>query len=169
MSRSPLLAPGPIPPPFQDAEVPAFAVTKVVQAAGEVILDYALESGGAPVTVRDKVLHETLPDVVEVSVGGWYGTLGQWSLLERYVGQIRLEGVTKCRQVFPDGESIDFLIEENFWHTRKRVTLESPQVGLWQIKCKRVVPLPFSTLVFDRSRQVWVAKEPFLTAMGIKP
>lgn len=168
MAKEGLLSPGPIPPPFQDAEVPAFAVTKVIEGKGEIILDYVLESGGPPVNVREKHLHETLPDAVEVSAGGWYGTMGQWSLLERYLGQIRLEGVFKALQIFAEGESTEFLIEENFWGNRKRLTFESFQVGLWQVKCKRIVPLPFSTLVFDRARQVWVAKIPFLQELGIK-
>jgi hypothetical protein len=161
-----LLHPGPVPPPFKDAGIPPFVMVRQEQRGRDLLLHYVLESGGPPVNVRSKALHETLPGLVEVSVGGWYGTMGQWSLLERYLGVVEFRSVSHLSQVAPEGTRADFFLEKRFWGGL-RVTVESEQLGLFQFRCKAATPLDYQTLVFDKKRHLWVDKVEMLNALGI--
>jgi hypothetical protein len=165
MKSSRLIEDGPLPAAFQDREVPLFVVTKVEEEDNRVVLEYTLEAAGPPLFIRERNRYDELPEKVEVSVGAWGGTMGRWSLLERYVGKIQCDGASGLRQLFEEGRAQDFVVEKGFF--RKRVTFESFQVGMWRLKCRRVIPLSFTTLVFDKSRHVWVAKDPFLKDLGL--
>jgi hypothetical protein len=163
----PLIQPGPVPPPFQAAQIPPFCIDRIVQDGDTVLLHYILEAAGPGLNVKDKYLHETLGGKVEVAAGGWYHTYGRWSLLERYMGTLKCTGVTELLKLDAEGLRNEFFVEKSWWRKTLTVTVESERLGLYRLRCATVTPQPFQTLAFDKRRQVWVDKEELLRSLGI--
>ena len=143
-------------------EHPQFFIYKIEREGSTCRLHYALEDRGMSIHASDKSRFDRIPQCVQVVSGGWYGERGRWSPLERFEGTIICEGVSSYEVLSNSGSDHAFEVRKPWLGSTKTVVIESESVGKVELKCSRIVPQPFSSLLFSVQDDKWLPRGEFL-------
>lgn len=143
-------------------EHPQFFVYRIEKEGSDYRLHYALEDRGMSIHATEKTRFDKIPQCVQVVSGGWYGERGRWSPLERFEGTIICEGVSSYEVVSGSGSDYAFEVSKSWLGSTKKVVIESESVGKVELKCSRIVPQPFSSLLFSVQDDQWRSRGEFL-------
>ena len=99
-----------------------------------------------------------MPSKIEVVSGGWYGNKGRWAPLERYTGSIICEGVDALEKISEKGEDFSFKVRKSFFSRNKILTVESENIGIVEIRCKKIIPQKYEISLFSKVQNQWVPR-----------
>lgn len=147
-----------IPLPLSFKNEPEFLVHKIEREEQNIRLYYRVEGRGVSIHVEDHNKFEELPSKIEVVSGGWYGNKGRWSPLERYTGTIICEDVDEMKNISKEGEDFSFKIRKPFFSRNKVLIIESENIGVVEIRCKKIIPQKYDILLFSKIQNEWVLR-----------
>lgn len=146
----------PIPLSFEDE--PEFLIHKIEREENNIRLLYRVEGRGFSIYLKDRGKFEELPSKIEVVSGGWYGTKGRWRPLVRYTGSIICEDVEGIKKISEKGENFSFKVRKAVFSRKKILTIESENIGIVEIKCKKIIPKKYEALLFNKIQNQWVPR-----------
>lgn len=150
-----------IPQPLKNKVEPEFYIYKLENIDKNVILHYYFDGKGISINMDDIDRFQALPDKIEIISGGWYGDSGRWSPLTRYSGTIICENVKGIKKLSESGTNYKFKIRKSLLSSCLILTIESDKIGVVQIKCKKIVPQAYETLLFDKIEDEWKPRSSF--------
>lgn len=148
-----------IPLPLSFKDYPEFLVYKIEREDQNIRLYYRVEGRGMSIHFEERSKHEELPNIIKVLSGSWYGNKGRWTPLERYTGSIICEDVEEMKKISDKGIDFSFKIRKPIFSKFKILTIESEEVGIVKIKCKRIVPQKYEIALFSKAKNQWVARD----------
>ena len=159
MKSSKLIEKQNIPLPLSFKDNPEFLVYKIEREEQNIRLYYRVEGRGFSIPFRDHNEFEELPNKIKVVSGGWYGNKGRWAPLERYTGTIICEDVDSVKNNSEKGENFSFKVHKPFFSRNKTLTIESENIGIVEIKCKRIIPQKYEISLFSKIQNEWVPRK----------
>jgi hypothetical protein len=145
-----------LPLDFYFEREPQFFVHKIEREGKTATLHYFAEGLGRSIYFYDYQKFEELPSKVEVASGGWYGDKGRWTPLEKYDGTILCKGVSVMKKISDKGVNFKFKVRKPFISRYKILTIESENVGVVEIECRKISPQPFKVFLFDKIKNEWI-------------
>lgn len=140
-------------------EHPQFYIYKIENEEKNIRLHYYVEGRGVSLHVKNHQSFQELPSKIEVISGGWYGTHGRWSPLERYSGTIICKNVTDLKKISDKGTNYKFIARQAFLSNTKILKIESEPIGIIEIKCKTITPQDYEIQFFCKIKNTWVPRE----------
>lgn len=147
-----------IPITFSYKDEPEFLIYKIEREENNVRLHYQMEGRGLSIYVKDHSKFEELPNKIEVVSGGWYGNKGRWAPLERYTGTIICECVYDIKKISEKGEDFSFKVRKPFFSRNKILIVESENIGIVEIKSKKIIPQKYEISLFSKIHDQWVLR-----------
>lgn len=133
-----------------------FCISKIEKKDTSVILHYIMDGKGPSIYHSNKVDFDDFPNKVTILSGGWYGDVGRWSPLLRCEGSIICENVSSMNKVSDKGTNYKFIVTKSFFSSKRKLYIESEEVGIIELKCGRIVPQPYQSFVFDKLVNKWI-------------
>jgi len=137
---------------------PEFLVHKIEKEENNIRLYYQVEGRGFSIYLKDHSKFEELPSKIEVVSGGWYGNKGRWAPLERYTGTIICEDTDDVNKISEKGEDFSFKVRKPFFSRNKILTIESENIGIVEIRCKKIIPQKYEISLFSKIQNKWVLR-----------
>lgn len=147
-----------IPIPFSYKDEPEFLIHKIEKEENNIRLHYRVEGRGLSIFVKDHSKFEELPNKIEVVSEGWYGNKGRWAPLERYTGTIICEDVDEVKNISEKGKDFSFKVRKPFFSRNRVLTIESENIGIVEIRCKKIVPQKYEISLFSKIQNQWVLR-----------
>jgi hypothetical protein len=129
---------------------PEFCINKIIPNEGNLLLHYKVEGRGFSIYSEDHYEFSQLPSKIEIISGGWYGDKGRWSPLERYVGTILCENVFSQKKLSENGKDYRFEVSKKWYSSQKKLSIESNNVGIVEIKCQSIIPQDFQIFLYSK-------------------
>jgi hypothetical protein len=148
---------GHIPFALAFCEQPQFYINDFRRDADKIWLKYEAIGRGFSNYFDNHEKFKAFPKKVKVISGGWYGEYGRWSPKEKYEGLILCENVKSLKQISLEGKDYSLAVRKPFLAAFKTLTAESEDVGIIEIKCKKIIPQSdYSINYFDVELEKWV-------------
>lgn len=147
-----------IPLPLSFREYPEFLVYKIENEEQNIRLYYRVEGRGFSIHFKDHNEFEELPNKIKVVSGGWYGNKGRWAPLEQYTGSIICEDVDSVKNISEKGENFSFKVSKPFFSKNKVLKIESDNIGIVEIRCKKIIPQKYEISLFNKIQNKWVLR-----------
>lgn len=139
-------------------EHPEFCITKFEKVKENYILYYSIEGRGTSLHFTNKEKFDVFPNNFEVQSGGWYGESGRWSPTTRCSGTLICEDVSSFNQISNRGVDFKFAITKPFFSSKKNLLIESEEIGVIVMKCKRIIPQEYDTIIYNKKKKEWVKR-----------
>ena len=138
---------------------PEFLIYKYEKEGNDYRLFYVTQSTGLSIYFSDKEKYDKFPKVFEVVSGAWYGSKGRWRPTERYYGTLICKDVSVFKNIENKGNSYKFKITKPLLSFRKTVLIESKDIGIIELKCKKIITQEYDVFLLNTLENIWINRK----------